>query len=1367
MIFKLVYGETDESLRLSADASLLEEAIRQVNVLLRSYNNAIQESIRVSAQFTRQGIQVTGSLQQQAEAGRVVTTTIKGLVTSQVSLNETLKVTQRTAIDTIEKEKRLLEQRKKLRRINEEVAKTNKDIALNRKAAARATTTKILGTIATPTFKASTEEARAFGNELGRLAELQQRFNLSQQRVLSIFQNVRRGGVNAYTGVERQVANASANIIRAQERLGTSAKREFGKLTAAVRATKLKQLRSELGRVEKAGVQAAQKMEISFRSFGRLVFVGVVSRAFGSLLRVLRESIDQAREFSIRIAEIRTISRNNQLTFEQWTKGVRELSEAFGLNAIDVAEGTYQILSNQVAEGAKAFEFQKDAALLARAAVSTNAEAVGILTAAINAFGLESSDTNRVIDILFKTVELGRLRLADIAESFGRVAALANQLGVSLVELNAAIAAITIQGVTTEETLTGLRNIFLKLIKPTDAMKEKFKEFGVSSGDALIATFTFEGAIQKFADILEREGTPAIGKLFGRVRAIIPVLLLAGTASKDFAIGIKEIGDSAGAATRAAGEILTSIGARFERELTKIRNFFTVTIGVDLLKNIINITDTMGGLANIIKSLTVVTAAAAGAFVVARLATVGWKLATIAMTVATGQLAVAQASLKALLLTNPYAIVAIAVLAIGAALLTAISNMQSFEDQVKESIPRIRAEFAEFFADQIKASRKANEVITRGVENIFKQQLQIIAGIKSTLNTVLKENEKILEAITKSLRNKFRDVSSTFRSVISEAKRNAQDASRAFDESVRKTSEILFEQFKTGFDISIEGLASPEVVERLKEEINKLTDTLVGERITLDLFGLQDFDRREFDRTANLIKQRIEQLREIRTRSGKESERLAERENRLIQRRDDIQRRFQRRLEDISAQARKARGNREKERQIEIQINRIRVDAVREFGKINKQITDIRDKSSEIARIDISRQQVLKRLADLRKQQLDFDIQIGLEAKKTEVIEKERQTKLEEGLKIFRERFREFIALKPEKIFEEGFKGASEQVNVLTDQILKSLKLLDPEARAQFILQIETRRAKLLENLEIRERQKRLTAEATARLKEQEIVLKQFKLITAERVKFTKEIIEAEEKALGQFDIIQKQINRISLSGIVLRRKEFKELLAANREEIEKALKFLETEADRLRKIAPSKLEQALSLGPISLDPQRLEATEQIIKSLSDFLFNTRAQRDAILTIDTTLKTIGEKLNIIETPAKTFADNMKIAATASEKLLAAFKKIVKITDKLPAVVPKIPGQQFGGLIPGRGTRDSVPALLTPGEFVVNAAATRKFFSQLVAINSGVRPRGFQEGGMVNNIGDINVSVTTPSGVDGRELARVLKQELFRRSVRLS
>src|SRR5690606_29374322 len=61
----------------------------------------------------------------------------------------------------------------------------------------------------------------------------------------------------------------------------------------------------------------------------------------------------------------------------------------------------------------------------------------------------------------------------------------------------------------------------------------------------------------------------------------------------------------------------------------------------------------------------------------------------------------------------------------------------------------------------------------------------------------------------------------------------------------------------------------------------------------------------------------------------------------------------------------------------------------------------------------------------------------------------------------------------------------------------------------------------------------------------------------------------------------------------------------------------------------------------------------------------------------------------------------------------------------------------GGFVPGSGNKDDVPAVLTPGEFVINKDAAKKIgYDNLRMLNSG-KAQGFAKGGVVGG----NVSNT--------------------------
>lgn len=84
----------------------------------------------------------------------------------------------------------------------------------------------------------------------------------------------------------------------------------------------------------------------------------------------------------------------------------------------------------------------------------------------------------------------------------------------------------------------------------------------------------------------------------------------------------------------------------------------------------------------------------------------------------------------------------------------------------------------------------------------------------------------------------------------------------------------------------------------------------------------------------------------------------------------------------------------------------------------------------------------------------------------------------------------------------------------------------------------------------------------------------------------------------------------------------------------------------------------------------------------------------------------------------------------------------------------------GGFTP-RGT-DTIPAMLTPGEFVMNSRATRRFYSQLVAMNAGLSPAYRASGGSVMNAGITgDVTINVSGGQTGQDTARTIVRALNR------
>ena len=477
--------------------------------------------------------------------------------------------------------------------------------------------------------QATTGEVVDYKNQIGRLKELQKAHGVTYNQVSRMWNELASGGIRAYQGGQRQVFNQLVKIKSAQEQLGVAARKAYSKEilarydsaaeSFAKQHLRIKGISGPLGQV-KRGID---DLTVSWKSFVRLLAVQLFHQAVSAMIRGIASVTKEVIQLEIKIAEVQTISQNLPLSFEQWRGGLFNIADVFGLDSLDIVEGAYQTLSNQVAEGAKTFDFLRSSSKLAVTAVSNEADSVNLLTAALNAFNLDIDKTEEISSKFFKTVELGRVRIGEMANTFGRVAVPASQLKISIEELQAAIASSTIQGLKYNEAATYIRNVLIKLIRPTDEMKGLFKQWGVESGEAAIRTFGFAEVLGKIENYAQGSSTE-LGELFGRIRAITGAMLFSGEGLTRYNEALAEITNSTESYNTAFDTVINNTGKRIDIEFKKISRFFQTMVD-DTLRSL----DTVfGGFENVTVAIKALAHTLTGTFKAAMIAA-SWYVLTL------------------------------------------------------------------------------------------------------------------------------------------------------------------------------------------------------------------------------------------------------------------------------------------------------------------------------------------------------------------------------------------------------------------------------------------------------------------------------------------------------------------------------------------------------------------------------------------------------------------------------------------------------------------------------------------------------------------------------------------------------------------
>ena len=261
---------------------------------------------------------------------------------------------------------------------------------------------------------------------------------------------------------------------------------------------------------------------------------------------------------------------------DQMVADVKKISSEMGIMTDQTIPALYDAIGAGVPpENVFAFiEVAQKAAVGGATALTTTIDG---LTSVVNAYGADVLDVGTASDIMFQTVNVGKVSFAELSQRLYNVVPTAQALGISFGNVGAAIAAMTSQGVPAGVATTQLRQMFVELSKEGGKTSTLFKELSGKSFREFIAS---GGTVQEALQLLEKHAAGAnvgINDLFGSVEAGAGALVLTGRGTEAFTEALATMEDSAGA-TQAAYETMEQ---GINRQLEKIAADFNIII-IDL-----------------------------------------------------------------------------------------------------------------------------------------------------------------------------------------------------------------------------------------------------------------------------------------------------------------------------------------------------------------------------------------------------------------------------------------------------------------------------------------------------------------------------------------------------------------------------------------------------------------------------------------------------------------------------------------------------------------------------------------------------------------------------------------------------------------
>lgn len=348
--------------------------------------------------------------------------------------------------------------------------------------------------------------------EKARLAELKlqkdrerafDRFEKKRQQEIKQAQRSRKAtidGANAYKRLTKQVDNASNRFKRMSAQYGATdartikAKKNFDRLDASLR---------RINQDARDGRRDVGRYGLALKNVtGNAVrMAGMLGAGFGAFT-LIRGATGVIRDFQQAQANLSAVLADATLPqLQALTDQAKELGATTKFTASEVT-GLQLELGKLGFDPEQIGNMTEGVLQLASASGTELSEASAVAGATLRGFGLDATQTQRVVDVMARSFSASSLDMSKFSTAMAAVAPSAKAVGLNIEETTALIGTLTDSGIDASTAGTGLRNMFLAS-----------KKAGIS----------FEDALEQIRNSSDKLGTSF--DLFGKRGATLGVVL--------------------------------------------------------------------------------------------------------------------------------------------------------------------------------------------------------------------------------------------------------------------------------------------------------------------------------------------------------------------------------------------------------------------------------------------------------------------------------------------------------------------------------------------------------------------------------------------------------------------------------------------------------------------------------------------------------------------------------------------------------------------------------------------------------------------------------------------------------------------------
>lgn len=316
---------------------------------------------------------------------------------------------------------------------------------------------------------------------------------------------------------------ALESLAKAMGKTTKQMEEELKKVAKAFREFEEMAKRSNLfQKIQKDADEQLKKVENRFKSmqekakqsFG--VIEKIARRTFLAMATFTGFAVKGFADYEYSIKKIQTISKDS---YETISTNIRKMAYETGTSSKELASSLYDIVQ-VIQDSPDKYKMLDTVNKLSIAGFTDTTQAAELLNSIMLTYGMTVNDLVKVSNKLIVTQNLGNTTIGKMAHNLGTLIPQAKMANVSLDEVLATVATLTLGGIRTDKATTGLRAMLSELSNESSKLGKEFKKItgGLDFKNYTLSGGTIIGAL-KLIQEKAKDADKAMTEMFGNIRS--------------------------------------------------------------------------------------------------------------------------------------------------------------------------------------------------------------------------------------------------------------------------------------------------------------------------------------------------------------------------------------------------------------------------------------------------------------------------------------------------------------------------------------------------------------------------------------------------------------------------------------------------------------------------------------------------------------------------------------------------------------------------------------------------------------------------------------------------------------------------------